>query len=249
MIMQPDPYKRFHSARARFLRPLLDRFFQSECPKLFGPLLRDRFVNEIIRLIDSVIIPKESLVPGQVLWCAIDKSTRADSQNRRFVPVVLTLIDEHDCEKLSNGTSMTIIAQQAIARITREAYEQGALLSMRDIGLLTWHQHSTISHYRKRYEEREQAILPHTGNLHDMGSCISHKVTIVRKVIAERKDPCIVARETNHTLPAVERYINDFRRVRLCYEKEQTVDFISATTGIAKFVVLQYIKILKSLPL
>jgi hypothetical protein len=248
MILSPDHQKRFQSARERFLRPALCRFFENEFPKSFGPIIRDQLVTELIRLIDALFVPTESLVPGQALWCAIDKRTRADRPNRRTVPVVITLIDAHDCIKLSEGTPMTRIAEDSIARITKEAFAQGGLLSMRDIGLLTWRFGGTISQYRKRYEEREQVTLPHPGSLQDMGSCISHKMIIIKKSIVEKKDPRTVARETNHSLSAVERYLNDFRRVRLCYEKEQAVEFIAVTTGIAKFVVIQYIEIIKSLP-
>ena len=81
---------------------------------------------------------KEHLKPGQIVWNAVSINTRADWANVRFVPVVLTMINEHDIEQLASGVRMSEIAKQGIARITKEAYDQGALLSMRDIGLLTW---------------------------------------------------------------------------------------------------------------
>lgn len=115
---------------------------------------------------------------------------------------------------------------------------------MRDICLLTWRSTTSISHYRKIYEEQNDLILPHTGNLQDMGSCLTHKVAIVQKIIIEKKDPRLVARETNHTLQAVDRYIKDYQRVKLCYEKEQSIEFIVRATGIARHVVLQYIDLI-----
>ena len=140
---------------------------------------------------------------------------------------------------------MTEIARQGIARITKEAYEQGALLSMRDIGLLTWRHSSAISGYRKQYEKEHNVILPHTGSLQDMGSCISHKTSIIRKVIIEKKDPASVARECNHSQKAVDRYLKDYHRVRTLYQKNTDIDFIHIVTGIAKHVVKQYVAIIK----
>jgi hypothetical protein len=247
MIQQPDSYKRYHSARARFLRPVLIRFFEQEFPKLLGPILRDRLVDELLKLFDRMVVPKDHLVPGQVVWNAIDSKTRADSPQCKLVPVVLTLIDEKDCTDLSNGTLMSVIASRAIARMTREAYTQGGLLSMRDIGLLSWRCTGTLSKHRKAYEKQYDVTLPHTGSLHDMGSCITHKGVILRKLLIEKKDPRTVARETNHSLSAVERYVNDFRRVQHCYDKERSVDFIVTATALARHVVLQYIDIIENL--
>lgn len=247
MIAQTFAHKHYHSARARFVGPLLGRLLDREFPKLLGPILRDRLVEELLALIESVMLPKDYVSPGQAVWCAVDKHTRADSPKLRVVPVVLTLIDEQDCLKLSHGTPMHEITSDAIARIMHEAYAQGALLSMRDIELLGWRKSGTLTKIRMRHEKEHGVLLPHTGTLHDMGSCLTHKGVIVRKVIIEKKSPQVVARETNHSLPAVERYLNDFRRVQHCYEKEQSVDFIVAATAIAKHVVLQYIDIIKNL--
>ncbi len=247
MMFVSDSYKRYHSARARFLRPVLMRFFEQEFPRLLGPILRDRLVDELLKLFDTLALTHDQLKPGQVLWNAVDRRTRPDSPRCKLVPVVLTLIDEADCADLSNGMPMSKTAGRSIARITREAYAQGALLSMRDIGLLTWRSTGSISGYRKIYEAQHQVTLPHTGSLQDMGSCITHKGVILRKLLLEKKDPTVVARETHHTIHAVERYLNDFRRVQHCYEKEHSVDFIVATTAIAKHVVLQYLDILQEL--
>jgi len=121
---------------------------------------------------------KDHLKPGQIVWNALPISTRADSANPISVPVTLTLIDEQDIDKLTQGVRMSEIMKQAIARITKEAYAQGALLSMRDIGLLTWRYRSAISQHRKAYEKEYDVSLPHPGSLQDMGSCVSHKAMI-----------------------------------------------------------------------
>ncbi|MFQ5799437.1 MAG: DUF1670 domain-containing protein [Bacteroidota bacterium] len=249
MIRQPESQKRYHSARARFLRPVLARFFEQEFPRLLGPILRDRLIDELLKLFDRLVVSKDHLSPGQVLWNAVDRTTRPDSPRRKLVPVVLTLIDQQDCADLSNGTSMPALLPRCIARIMREAYAQGALLSMRDIELFTWRPTGGLTKHRRAYETEHKVTLPHTGTLQDMGSCITHKGTILRKLLIEKKDPRTIARETNHTLQAVERYLNDFRRVQHCYEKERSIDFIVTATALAKHVVLQYIDIIQELNL
>lgn len=43
--------------------------------------------------------------------------------------VILTLIAEDDCQRLADDTKMSEIAKKAVARITREAFEQGGVFN------------------------------------------------------------------------------------------------------------------------
>jgi hypothetical protein len=247
MIKSPDYVTRFNSAKVRFLKGILDNFFKNEFPKLIGPILRDKLTDELINILDKMLPLKDHLKPGQVIWNVVDIRTRADAKHPKFVPVILTLINEQDIEQLTSGTAMSVIRDQAIARLHHEAYAQGGLLSMRDIGLLTWRYGGTISQYRLNYEKEHDIILPNTGTLQDMGSCISHKAIIIKKIIIDKKDSITVAKETNHSIYAVERYLKDFYRVKYCYDDNKDLEFTSLATGLNKFVVKQYFEILTEL--
>jgi hypothetical protein len=116
MITPSNNHKHYHSAKQRFLKSLIVNFFETELPKLFGPQLRDKLGDEIVKLISKAMPEKDHVKPGQVVWTAIDKTTRPDSPNRKFVPVVLTLVDENDIEELLKGTGKREVAENAIAR-------------------------------------------------------------------------------------------------------------------------------------
>ena len=244
MIKSPDSVKRYDAAKHRFLRPVMINFFAREFPKLFGPVMRERIADELIDLFEKTTPEVKRIKPGQILWNALDKNTRGDSPNRRYVTVVLSVITENDVEQLVNGVPMSVVANNAVARMIKEAYEQGGILSGRDIGLLTLRSPSWVSKMRLKYEKEHDCLLPHTGLLHDMGSCISHKTTIIRKVLVEKKDPADVARECNHTQRAVDHYLKDFHRVKTAYNQNQDNNYIHIVTGIAKHVVKQYIEII-----
>jgi hypothetical protein len=55
----------------------------------------------------------------------------------------------------------------------------------------------------------------------------------------------IVAKETNHSAWAVDRYLKDFNRVRLCHQEGKDPTFISLATGLNKLVVNEYLKIIE----
>jgi hypothetical protein len=244
VIPQSSRMKQYKSAQDRFLKPALKNFFATEFPRLFGPVMRENLAEELLNLINRLCPDRGRMQPGQVLWNALDKNTRGDSPNRKYVPVILSLVTESDVGLLSNGTSRTKVSEQIVARIIREAYDQGGILSMRDIALLTLRVETCVTRLRKSYEKEHDTILPHTGVLHDMGSCISHKSAIVRKVILEKKDPADVAKETSHSQKAVDRYLTDYHRVKAVYDYNQDVQYIHLVTGIARHVVKEYVEII-----
>ena len=245
MIPQPRAQKLFGSAHKRFLQSSIENFLDSEFHRTFGPVIRQKMAEKIVDLVDQQIPPKDHLRPGQCVWNAVSITTRPDSRNCRLIPVILTLVDCSDGERLASGIPMSTIAQQSIARICREAFEQGALLSMRDIGLLVWRDNSIISTMRKKWEAEQQTTLPHVGSIQDFGTCITHKTAIIRKVVYEGKDPRRAADETKHTLRAVDRYLKDFHRVKTCYDRMPDIGFVVRVTGMSKHLVNQYVAIIK----
>jgi hypothetical protein len=245
LIRPPDSVKRYSSAKERFLKPAIMNFFARECPRFFGPVLREKIADELLSLFESVSPEISRIKPGQILWNALDQNTRGDSPNRKYVPVILTIISEEDVQLLVEGVHMSKIAENTIARMIREAYCQGGILSSRDLGLITLRHPTTTSSIRKRFEENHDCTLPHTGALHDMGSSVSHKAIIIRKVILEKNDPAAVARETNHSQAAVDHYLKDYHRVKMLHNLNYDVQFINLATQIAKHVIVQYLNIIK----
>ncbi len=244
MLLRSDASHHYKSAHKRFAKPAIERFFEQEFPKSFGPNTRNMIADKLIDIFHDNFRDTKTLKPGQILWNAVHKDTRADSINMKLVPVVLTIVCEEDILKLENGLKISGHKQNVIARLTKEAYEQNALLSMRDIGLLLASAGSSISTYRKMHEQLHNVTLPHTGNLHDMGSCLTHKYQIIYKCVVEKKDPTIAASETNHTIKAVDHYLKDFNRVKtLCFDNK-TPEYIHLVTKLSLNVIAQYLNII-----
>ena len=245
MILRSSASHHYSSAHKRFIKPSIMQFFETELPKLFGPHLREKIADKLLEIFYSNHVDTKTLKSGQILWNVVDKNTRADAPNMRLVPVILTIIDDEDISNLENGAVMFEHRQNVIARITKEAYQQGGLLSMRDIGLILTITPSSISNARITYEKKNNTTLPHTGNLHDMGTCLTHKYQIVYKSIVEKKDPKIIAKETAHSIKAVDRYLSDFNRIKILYLDGKDPEYIKLVTRMPIFVTNQYITIIE----
>lgn len=244
MIPNTSSVKHYSSAHDRFLKPAIVNFFEREFCGMFGPVVRENIADALISLFNSLCPESNRLKPGQIVWNALDKRTRADSKKRRYKPVMLSLVTNDDVSMFEKGASMATIRKHVIARVMKEAFQQGALLSTRDLSLLLVSSAPYLSQLRTDFEKQNNVTLPHTGTIQDVGTTLTHKRIIVYKHVVEKKDPSIVARETNHSQPAVDRYLKDFNRVKTLVNDNKDINFIHHTTNISKPVITQYLQII-----
>jgi hypothetical protein len=128
-----------------------------------------------------------------------------------LVPTALSVIDvEHDREVLRRDGAVAL-RRSKMMRIAEEAREQGGVLTQEDLGVLLSCDERTIR--RDIRELRKKGIqVPTRGFVQDIGPTLSHKAQAIRHWL-EGKEPVAVARAINHSLTAVERYLEDFKRV------------------------------------
>jgi len=240
-----DSKTRYGSGKERFLEPALVKFVENEFPQIGGPLVVKLFVEKILEKIDQISPLKERVKPGQMIWNALDINTRASHPKRKTKSIVLTLVSEDEIKKLESGKRMGEISSERIAGICKEAYAQGTLLSMRDIGLILGQHGAEISKKRIAYEKKNGTVLPCVGSLHDSGTATTHKMLICKKVKLDRKDSSIVARETNHSQKSVDNYLQGYERVKALKELNKSNMEISFLTGMSPHLISQYENLIK----
>ena len=148
MIPKISSVKHYSSAHDRFLKPAIVNFFEREFCCMFGPVVRENIADALIDLFNSLCPESSRLRPGQIVWNALDKRTRADSEKRRYKPVILSLVTDDEVSMFEKGTSISTIRKNVMARMIKEAYQQGAVLSTRDLSLLLIFSASALSHQR-----------------------------------------------------------------------------------------------------
>ena len=236
--------KHYGSAHRHLFSAAFDRFLQHNFPLLGGPELRELLINKILELFDTYTVANDHLRPGQMLWVAVDKNTRADSTKVRYRPVVLTMVSAEEIDELISD-KMTPPQQLPFttARILKEAYAQNTLLSMRDLALIFKRAPGEMSNVRQRYEKQTAEVLPTPASLQDMGSGITHKALILRKILVEKKDMVKVRQETNHSQQAIDRYLKSYRRVEMLLDDHKNTLYIAKVTGLSPYLILQYERI------
>lgn len=238
---------KYESANERFTEPALMNFLKTEFPSLGGEKVRELFVKELMNILERFYYSKNKIKLGQMRWLALSKNTRPTCDNPIFIPVTLTVVSEIDIEKYCSGVNREEIVQDIIARLLTEAYEQGGMLSMRDVSLILCYDNSYMSALRLKYETRTGTLLHFTGYDMDMGTAISHKTVIIRKVFLDKKEPLLVARETNHSPEAVQRYCLGFNKVKWCVDTGMSKQEITIVTGMKSHLIDEYMEIIKEM--
>lgn len=174
-----------------------------------------KLVNDFLELVEENTPSTDMVRPGQICWLARSVESRAGAEkDSKKVLVKLTLVGEEDRELLISGGGVSDLKRLRVVRILKEAEEQGGVLTMADVSALTGLSLGTVSRYISSYEKNTDQVLPTRGTLHDVGSKTSHKKRIVRMYL-DGYQPLEIARKTRHNVENVDRYIKDFRRVKL----------------------------------
>jgi Protein of unknown function (DUF1670) len=210
-----------------------------------GAVVVEAIVADICELLRRYYRRDGDLEPGQLIYPAPDRNERAGRGKTmaatRLVPVRLTIVADEDLEAIRVGARAAARREIRVRRLTHEAIAQGALLSERDLALLTGYSNSAISLTARALRQRGE-FLPLRGYVADMGSFPTHKAAIIRLYLQGLLTPDIAAR-TWHSKEAVDRYIRGFERVRLLAAKHPR-DELPLLTGMTMRLIDQYLALL-----
>ena len=90
--------------------------------------------------------------------------------------------------------------------------------------------------------DHSYTTLHFVGYGHDMGTAISHKTRILRKIFVDKKDLVQVARETDHSPDAVGKHCQEFNKVKWCVENGMGEEEMRIVTGMKAHLIAEYLK-------
>ncbi len=135
----------------------------------------DVLIERFLAIVEEYAPLQQRLRPYQTLVLAVDKNERFGYGKRmeqcQLVPVFITIITPEELQALADGARLHQLRPQIAARILKEAYDQGGVLSFSTVGLLTGlRSNKTISlAVAEFYEQNPDVVLPHSGTIFDMG--------------------------------------------------------------------------------
>jgi len=161
----------------------------------------------------------------------------------KMVPVVLDLSTSADIDiRLARKSRRRRLLEKCL-RLCRQAYEQGTVLSNCDLAEILNVGSTHISRLLVEYERKTGEVVPRRATIHDVGTALTHKRIICHKRYVNGKPSDQIARETYHSIGAVDRYLGQYDRVRHCQLHGMSQIETAHTLGCSLFIVNEYLEI------
>jgi Protein of unknown function (DUF1670) len=239
--------KQFGPLRDKTLRNAIAHQISKEFPRIGGPRICGLCADMILEVVTKHMLPRAHLKHGQVLWMAVSLNDPPRHRQRiidtDLVPVILDIATADDVQRRIDRVPAPERLLHKARRMCEQAHQQGGLLSNCDIAEMLHTSAAYIGSLLADYERRTNKLVPRRATLHDVGSGLTHKRIICWKRYAEGKDPEIVARDTYHSLEAVDRYLAQYDRVRNCRVLGLTPEQTAHTLNCSLALVQQYLDI------
>jgi hypothetical protein len=243
MITRPDFLKKkFGPLRDKTIENALAHRISQEFPRIGGPRICKLCAQMILEVVHKHMRSREHLKHGQTLWMAVSVAHPPRHRERiidtELVPVLLDLSTADDVQQRIDRRPASQRLMHRAVRLCEQAHQQGGLLSNCDLAELLNVSDSRIAQVITEHERQKGVLVPRRATLHDVGTGLTHKRIICWKRYAEGKEPHLVARETYHSLEAVDRYLGQYDRVRHCRLQgltlEQTAQALACSVGLVK---------------
>lgn len=248
MKTSPDRIKARMSQRS--LPDLLVRKFLTEYGYTHGPVIATAIVKDILATIEQCC--PERIPPKTVVWLAVRREWQGRQKGlnvKDLVPVHLTVVTDEELDLLRSPRlryerqARKRFNQARYARWCFEAYEQGGVLTLLELSMLSGLSHHYIGQLIREYEQEHDVIIPTRGTVHDLGPGVTHKAEVVRRWL-RKESPAQIARTLEHSQEAVDRYLADFQKVRLLAQKFP-ISELPVLSGLSATLVEEYIALLK----
>jgi hypothetical protein len=245
----------YGSIEKRTFGSAMMHLLETEYGLIGGRRILQLLVEDVEGLLEEFYPAVERAGSGSLIWtCTADEGKKAEPGKRteeyKTATVQLPFVTSADLQdrtdkktpRAKRAAAARARDKKRLARMVTAAAEQGGLLTIAELSVILNKSYQVISTYVREWEQENDELLPLKGYRMDQGSRPTHKKEIVR-LYEQGIEPPDVARETRHSLKSVERYLQDYERVKMLLKREMEADEISSTIGRGRTVVLEYIEI------
>jgi hypothetical protein len=252
-MSQVSPYAGIN--KRRFEHALLELLLREYGLLQGGRRILGLLVEDVLRLLEEYYPEASAAGSGTLVWtCTADEGRKAQPGKRteeyRTATVLLPLVTAEEAQARTQrrvGQARGPAVRQArdrerAVRLVKAAAEQGGLLTLAELSVILNCGYEGVRQMVRSWEEETGELLPLKGYRMDQGSRPTHKKEIVR-LYEEGLAPPDVARASAHSLRSVERYLQDYERVKLLLKRRLGEAEISAMIGRGPRLVREYVEI------
>ena len=205
------------------------------------PIIAEAFYQQIATYFQEHA--NVSLSSGEVAYegIAVDEPAGKNIRIARKVTIRVKLYDFNSDLDVLAKLGLAGLRRHRLARITKQAYDQGALLSYEDLAMILTTSPATVK--RDIYHLRHNGMFIMTrGTKHDMGPGLSHKTTIM-DLYFKNYTFTEIEQKTNHSETSVKRYLADFIQVATLSMQNFSHNQIRVITQKSDRIIREYLQL------
>ncbi len=191
-----------------------------------------------------------TLKPGQILFqvVSVEAASNKPLSESKQLTVVLSLDAGPEDLKVRQAGGVGALRRHRMQRVCIEALQQGGLLTVEDLANRLFNcGERTLS--RDLESLRCQGIvLPLRSTIKDMGRSISHRSLIIEQWL-QGKEYAEIARDTHHSVGAIQNYVSKFKRAVALIEQGYDVHTIAFLVKLSASLVEAYHGLYRSTPM
>lgn len=213
-----------------------------------SPFEASAVLETVYKVYGDFFDASENLKPGQIKLSVV--SIEAQNGQRlsdaKQVSVILTLTDDKEDLPIRKQDGVVGLRRHRLQRICQEALNQGGLLTVEDLAYRIFNCGQRTICRDLEYFRNNNILIPLRSTVKDIGRTLSHRVLII-KHWAKGKQYSEISTDTNHSLKAVQNYVDKFKRTIGLYHAGYNVTEISFLLRISSSLIEEYIDIYQQL--
>jgi len=249
---------RYESVPKRDFQTAVIRLLEEEYKLIGSHRVIQMLAEDVMQLHQEYFPLKDRAQTGDIIW----QTTKDDGQRQSYgkktesyavQTVILPLVRKEDVErrishKKGKKNEYYVLEterdREQLVRLLKSAKSQGGLLSGAELSVLMNRSLTTIGRLLKEHFRRTGEILPMKGYVLDQGSNPTHKAIIIG-MYEQGMSPLAIARKTDHTQGAVDRYLKAYEQVLQLVKKGHDAISVCQITGRTMNTVVQYLRLVK----
>lgn len=208
-----------------------------------SPFEAEAIVEKVHEVYAPLFETSEALKPGQIQIMAVDASaapnTPLSKAKQRLVTLTLDAGKEDiECRKRA---SVPALRQKRLNRMCREAFQQGAALTLEDLASLFNCSVRTLVNDLAAL--RKQNIIPPLRSMvRDMGRAITHRRLII-SLWLQGLEYSDIAQKTCHSVDSVANYVDKFKRCAALFSSGFDLHTVALMVKLSPALVLEFQKL------
>lgn len=213
-----------------------------------SPLEASAVLDAVYKVFGHYFETCGAIKPGQVLFPVVStqKGPQTPISKCQQITVILTLDAGADDLIIKEKHGVVGLRRHRIDRVSHQCFQQGGLLTVEDLANRLFNCGERTLSRDLTYFRKHNIFIPLRSTVQDMGRSISHRLQIVQQWL-QGKEYTEIAHNTCHSIPAVQNYVDKFKRVVALSQHGFEVNTIAFLAKVSATLTTEYLKIYQEL--